>query len=82
MAEICSRITSLGTPRGGELAWLWGIINIVLPGIGVIIAGLLDGNTTDIIIGVLQFLLAFIFIGWVWAIIWGLLMIARGCGAA
>jgi len=79
MADIVSRITALQTPSGGGgMATLaLGLINIFFPGIGVIIAGILDNNMTDVVIGVLQLLFAFFILGWIWAIIWGILMIIR-----
>jgi hypothetical protein len=46
-------------------------------GIGVIIAGVMTNNTVDIVIGVLQLVL--FFVGWIWAVIWGILMMVRAC---
>ena len=39
-------------------------------------AGVLSNDSNDIIIGILQLLL--VFVGWIWAWIWGFLMIVRG----
>lgn len=64
------------TPASGTLSLLLGVINILLWGIGTIIGGLLDNKVADIIIGLLQLFVPFI--GWIWAIIWGVLMIIRG----
>jgi hypothetical protein len=48
---------------------------LTVQGIGTIIAGVLSEKLEDIIIGLLQF---FIFVfGWIWAIVWGVLMIIR-----
>ena len=46
------------------------IINIILPGIGTIVAGVM-GNKPLIGRGIAQLLLAFIFVGWIWAIVSG-----------
>ena len=46
------------------------VVNIFLPGIGTIIAGVM-GNKPLIGRGIAQFLLAFILVGWIWAIVSG-----------
>jgi len=64
------------TPKGDrQLLIICGILNLFLFGIGTLIAGIQQNSTTDIIIGLLQFFLPFI--GWLWSIIWGVLMIKR-----
>jgi hypothetical protein len=65
----------LQTPGKGTIGLVLGIINLFLFGIGVIIAGAIEGDVADIIIGLLQ--LCIPFVGWIWAIIWGILMIVR-----
>jgi hypothetical protein len=61
------------------------IINIFLPGIGTIIAGIQcerrRRRNFNIICGILQLLLAIILIGWIWSIIWGILIYKRNTGA-
>ena len=67
-------VTKLNIPGG-----MWCIIfllNLFLPGVGSIIAGIMYGKTvnpdrTGVVIchGVTQFLTCYIFIGWIWAII-------------
>eukprot|EP00301_Raphidiophrys_heterophryoidea_P014510 c22933_g1_i1.p1 GENE.c22933_g1_i1~~c22933_g1_i1.p1 ORF type:complete len:105 (+),score=22.22 c22933_g1_i1:1-315(+) len=50
------------------------ILNIILPGIGSIIAGLM-GNSRDrgcALAGVFQLLTAFFIVGWIWSIVWGI----------
>lgn len=63
------------TPGKGTAGLVLGIINLFLFGIGVIIAGALEGDLADVVIGVLQ--LCIPFVGWAWAIFWGILMIIR-----
>lgn len=46
------------------------VINIFVPGIGTIVAGVM-GNKPLIGRGIAQLLLAFIFVGWIWAIVSG-----------
>jgi len=90
MGDLCgtiiSRLTKFETPKGhsscGANSQLVGIIlglcNIFfLFGIGTIISGCLSSppDVADIIIGVLQLVLPFV--GWLWSIIWGILMIIR-----
>lgn len=77
-AEIIAHIKTLKVPGDGVIAIVCGIINIFLSGIGTIIAGALDGNTADIIIGLIQLVLILIILGWVWSIVWGILMIIKG----
>lgn len=46
------------------------VINVIFPGIGTIVAGVL-GERPLIGRGVAQLLLAFILVGWIWAIVSG-----------
>lgn len=73
--DIIDHIKGLKTPGSGMIGLVCGIVNIILFGIGTIIAGALEGNMADVIIGVLQLVLPFI--GWIWSIIWAVLMIIR-----
>jgi len=73
--DIVNHITTLKTPGNGSLGLILGIINCIFFGVGTIIAGALEGSVADIIIGVLQLVL--LFIGWIWSVVWGVLMIVR-----
>jgi hypothetical protein len=55
------------------------ILNIVLPGIGTIVAGVIakESMVRDIIIGVLQLVLSGLLIGWIWSVIWGVLIFQK-----
>ncbi|KAL9641720.1 hypothetical protein ABK040_007398 [Willaertia magna] len=52
------------------------IVNILFPGIGTILAGIMteekEKSSSAIIVGVLQFVLASCCIGWIWAIYSGI----------
>ena len=58
----------------------WAILNVVMPGIGTVIASTLDQpgfNRMQFWIGIGQFFMSFFLIGWVWSIWWGWLIIQR-----
>jgi hypothetical protein len=50
-----------------------GLVNHFFFGVGVIIAGILNKDNVDVLIGILQ--LCVPYLGWVWAVFWGMLMI-------
>lgn len=55
------------------------VLNIFFPGVGTLIMACVGGQfmCEHIICGVLQILLAFIIIGWVWSIVWGVFLLLR-----
>ena len=54
------------------------IINIFLPGWGTIVMAFLDGfKLKTLIVGILQFFTAFLLIGWIWSIWWGILCLQK-----
>src|SRR5688572_1662998 len=61
------------------------VLCILLGGIGTIIVGAIDDRGNDkkgiVILGVIQLLLSFIVIGWIWAIVWGILVFVRSSDA-
>lgn len=73
--EALSKTTGLQTPSGLDrtMQIVLGVLNCFFFGVGVIIAGCLANDMADVLIGVAQLLLPFV--GWVWAIIWGILMV-------
>lgn len=54
---------------------LLGVVNIIIFGLGMIIIGIINNDASDIITGVLQLLLPFV--GWVWALVWGIAIICK-----
>ena len=54
------------------------IINIVFPGIGTIIMSFMNKcKWMTALVGLLQLLTAFILVGWIWSIYWGILCLQR-----
>ena len=73
-----NRIKNMEVPVGDKLITVcMGILNFFLPGIGTIIMGVVIENRDDIIIGALQLVLTICIVGWIWSVIWGVLMISR-----
>lgn len=50
------------------------ILNIIPGGVGSIIAGAVAKDTKTIIFGVLQFLLVWTVVAWIWSVVWGILI--------
>ena len=74
--KIIVKVKAKDTPGKGALAIIFGIVNFIFFGVGTIIAGAMDGSMTDVVIGLLQLLVPLV--GWIWSIIWGVLMIMHG----
>lgn len=54
------------------------VLGILLGGLGIIITGAVASHKNTVIVGVLQLLTGFIFgLGWLWAIVWGILIFVR-----
>lgn len=54
------------------------ILNIVFPGFGTILCGIVGGmHMKSIIYGILQMVLASVLIGWIWSILWGYIIYKR-----
>lgn len=54
---------------------LFGLLNCVFFGTGMIMLGYVENDATDMIIGVLQLLCPIV--GWIWAIFWGALIVLK-----
>mmetsp|Transcript_5915 Transcript_5915/g.15128 ORF Transcript_5915/g.15128 Transcript_5915/m.15128 type:complete len:83 (+) Transcript_5915:91-339(+) len=76
VSQVVSRTKEAKTPTLDKtLQVILGILNCFLFGVGVIIAGILNNDLPDVVIGILQLVIPFV--GWVWAVIWGVLMVLR-----
>lgn len=64
----------------------WGILclvlNIIPGGVGTIIAGAKTDDTKNIIFGVIQLLLAAAVIGWIWSLVWGIMIFTKSTEGA
>ena len=77
--EATSKTMSFTTPKvenRGVLICL-GITNCIFFGIGTMIAGFMANDLADVLIGCGQLFIPFV--GWIWSIIWGVVMVAEGC---
>jgi len=73
-SELKKWIPNVGNSTWGLVIF---IIDIILPGIGTLIAGCVGNHPKSFIIGILQLILACLLIGWIWSIIWGYLIWKR-----
>ncbi|EAN31922.1 putative integral membrane protein [Theileria parva strain Muguga] len=73
---LFNRIRRGNVPTTGSPAKVYtlGVLNFLLFGFGTAISGITNGCTEDIIIGIMQFIIPFL--GWIWSVIWGFLMIS------
>ena len=58
------------------------VLNIVVPGSGTMISAFFDGNqvnVTALVFGLLQFLLAWTILAWIWSIIHGWWIYEKSC---
>jgi hypothetical protein len=76
--SLKTKILTLQTPtmKDQTMTIIFGVLNCFFWGIMVIIAGVMNNDMADVIIGLLQLCLPFV--GWAWAIFWGVLMIVKG----
>jgi hypothetical protein len=75
--RTCEKTKTLTTPefgsdmRSAEICL--GITNCILFGFGTMIGGFMTADFPDILIGLLQLFVPFV--GWLWSILWGIIMI-------
>ena len=74
--DFVTHVTTCKTPASGVVSIICGILDCFLFGIGTIIAAIIDFNAVDIVIGILQLVIPFV--GWIWSIVWGIVMIIHG----
>jgi len=77
MKEMIRRTKALEVPVTGDatINVVMGILNCFFFGIGMIVLGAMNSDCVDILIGIHQ--LVGVVIGWIWAIVWGILIVVR-----
>ncbi len=55
------------------------ILNIFFPGVGTILLSCIGGtfNKEHIIVGLLQLISAICVIGWIWSVLWGIILLMK-----
>lgn len=55
------------------------VLNIIIPGLGTAFLCCIGGTckTEHLIIGLIQFCTAFCLVGWLWSIMWGLIILMK-----
>ena len=75
LSDALNKLQTFSTPqvpsRGSEICL--GILNCFFFGVGTIIGGFMSNDLADVLIGVGQLFIPFV--GWIWSIVWGVLMI-------
>jgi hypothetical protein len=58
------------------------VLNIFIPGLGTALMSCIGGKfiVEHLVIGLIQFILAPCVIGWIWSILWGILVVLRSSG--
>ncbi|CAI2385474.1 unnamed protein product [Moneuplotes crassus] len=81
--DFVKQITDYCQPTSPVIAIISLILNIFFPGCGTILNGLMGPKIEimQIIIGVLQMITAVCLIGWIWSIIWGILIFMKKKGS-
>jgi hypothetical protein len=69
----------LDVPRLPRKPWgiLCLVLNIIPGGVGTIVAGVKGKHTPSIIIGIVQLVLVFFILGWIWSVVWGVVIFRR-----
>jgi hypothetical protein len=70
-------------PRIDVFSFYFGVLNFIVPGLGTILGSFEENNRKNgkqIIVGIIQFSLSFLFVGWIWSIIWGIIMLSTCTG--
>ena len=77
MVTCCGRYQSDIPSMSCLCAWILFFINLLAPGIGTIIMGLIACNFCCMLVGIFQLILAPLLIGWIWAICWSVIAIEK-----
>ncbi|CAD2086156.1 conserved Plasmodium protein, unknown function [Plasmodium vinckei] len=76
-SRLVDKIRNMEVPENGNssINVMLGVVNIFFFGFGMIAIGILNKDPDDLIIGILQLLVPLI--GWIWAILWGILIVIK-----
>ncbi len=76
--ELKGKIPTLNRVMGITLL----IVNIIFPGVGTMICACIGPKfeTDNLLVGILQLLLAVCFIGYIWSIWWGIIILLKSSG--
>eukprot|EP00918_Siedleckia_nematoides_P078464 GHVU01171686.1.p1 GENE.GHVU01171686.1~~GHVU01171686.1.p1 ORF type:complete len:187 (-),score=11.66 GHVU01171686.1:311-871(-) len=83
-AEFWHRLVNFQVPMPGyneqTLYIVLAILNIFIPGLGMILQGAIGKDTPNLLVGVFQLLVPLV--GWIWGIIWGVIWIIALSGGS
>ena len=76
---VCDSLKDHISPVQSPWSLVQLVLNIVFPGTGTLLNSCMAPkfNATTFIVGVLQIILAYVIIGWVWSIWWGILIVEK-----
>mmetsp|Transcript_26 Transcript_26/g.19 ORF Transcript_26/g.19 Transcript_26/m.19 type:complete len:88 (-) Transcript_26:77-340(-) len=77
--ELVKKVTDYCQPTTTLIAIISLVLNIIFPGCGTILNGVMGPalSVEQIIIGVIQIFTAICLIGWIWSILWGILIFLK-----
>ena len=75
--ELITNVPKVNTPWNVLLA----LLNVFFPGIGTLLCSLWGEPCSKVqaIIGVLQFCMSFLLVGWIWSIVWSYFIMKKSC---
>ena len=75
--ELITTVPVVPTPWNAVLA----LLNVFFPGVGTFFCSIWGEpcSKAQAVIGVLQFVMTTAIVGWIWSVIWAVLILKRGC---
>ena len=77
--ELVSNVPYVSKP----VAIVSAVLNLLIPGFGTMIAACASSDTvskTQLVMALIQFLTAFVLVGWILSIYWGYLIVIKAMG--